>query len=70
MECLESFIKQFGEDNRHLARKPRDDSTAPAAWFVSNCKSFSGREDFVEKLKRKIFILTFTLYDRIEVAKF
>ena len=25
-----------------------------AAWFVSNCKSYSGREDFVEKLKKYI----------------
>ena len=51
---LESFIKDFGEKNRHLARKNRRNSTnAQAAWFVSNCRSFSGREDFVEKLKRK-----------------
>ena len=51
--CLEIFIKQFGEKNRHLAVKDKNDSTtAQVAWFVSNCGSQSGREYFVKKLKR------------------
>ena len=49
----ESFIEQFGEKNRHLAFKNKNASqTGQAAWFVSNCGSQSGREEFVEKLKR------------------
>lgn len=36
-----------------MAVKDEDDSkTAQVAWFVSNCGSRSGREDFVQKLKR------------------
>lgn len=54
---LESFIQDFGEKNRHLALKERRNSTkAHAAWFVSNCRSFSGREELVKKLKSYIGI--------------
>ena len=50
---IESFIKQFGHENKHLAFKEgRNSSTGLAAWFVSNCNSFSGRKQFVEKLRK------------------
>ena len=35
--------------------KEENNSTSGlAAWFVSNCNTYSGREDFVEKLKKYI----------------
>ena len=52
---LEMVIRQFGEENPHLAVKEgKNESTGLAAWFVSNCNTYSGREDFVEKLKKYI----------------
>ena len=52
---LEKFIQKFGEENKDLAVKERNDSTSGlAAWFVSNCNTYSGREDFVENLKKYI----------------
>ena len=49
------FIQKFGEENRYLAVKEgKTSNSGLAAWFVSNCKSYSGREDFVEKLKKYI----------------
>ena len=54
---LEKFIQKFGEENKDLAVKERNDSTSGlAAWFVSNCNTYSGREDFVEKLKKYISV--------------
>ena len=35
-------------------KEGKNSNSALAAWFVSNCKSYSGREDFVEKLKKYI----------------
>ena len=50
---LEKFIQQFGEENKHLAMKEgKNSSSGLAAWFVSNCATYSGREDFVEKLRK------------------
>ena len=48
-------IQQFGEENKHLAVKEgKNANSGLAAWFVSNCNTYSGREDFVEKLKKYI----------------
>ena len=50
---IESYISKFGHDNKHLAIKEgRNSSTGLAAWFVSNCNNYSGRDKFVEKLKK------------------
>ena len=35
-------------------KEGKNSNSGLAAWFVSNCKSYSGREDFVEKLKKYI----------------
>ena len=48
-------IQQFGEENKDLAVKEgKNANSGLAAWFVSNCNTYSGREDFVEKLKKYI----------------
>ena len=49
----EMVIQQFGEKNRNLAVKEgKNASVGLAAWCVSNCPTYySGREDFIEKLK-------------------
>ena len=50
-------IQQFGEENKDLAVKEgRNANSGLAAWFVSNCNTYSGREDFVEKLKKYISV--------------
>ena len=50
---MDFLIKSFGKANRHLATKPNEKNTkAVAAWFVSNCDSKSGRENFVKRLKK------------------
>ena len=47
------MIKTFGEANKHLANKVNEKNTsAVAAWFVSNCESKSGRENFVKRLQK------------------
>ena len=49
------FIQKFGKENRYLAVKEgKTSNSGLAAWFVSNCESYSGRKDFVEKLKKYI----------------
>ena len=54
---VESFIQQFGEDNQHLAVKEGKNSTTwIAAWFVSNCYTHSGRDDFTRELKKYIAV--------------
>ena len=50
------MIRQFGEENRHLAVKERNTSSALAAWFVSNCDTYSGRETLVKNLKEFISV--------------
>ena len=52
---LERIIQQFGEENKHLAVKERNNSGV-AAWFVSNCNTYSGREKFVDNLKKYISV--------------
>ena len=50
-------IQQFGDENKHLAVKGgKNAKSGVAAWFVSNCNTYSGREDFVEKLKKYISV--------------
>ena len=56
MYILDLVIQQFGEDNKHLAVKERNNSSAVAAWFVSNCNNYSGREALVQKLKQFISV--------------
>ena len=49
------FIQKFGEENRYLAVKEgKTSNSGLAAWFVSNCESYSLRKDFAEKLKKYI----------------
>ena len=49
------FIQKFGEENKYLAVKEgKTSNSGLAAWFVSHCESYSGRKDFVEKLKKYI----------------
>ena len=50
---LKSLIKQFGEKNRHLAKKPKA-SNVLVAWMVSNCYTVGNREQFVEELREFI----------------
>ena len=49
-------VQQFDEKNRNLAVKEgKNASVGLAGWCVSNCPTYySGREDFVEKLKKYI----------------
>ena len=35
-------------------KEGKNSNSGLAAWFVSNCNTYSGREDFVEKLKKYI----------------
>ena len=37
-------------------KEGKNSNSGLAAWFVSNCKSYSGREDFVDKLKKYISV--------------
>ncbi len=46
---LKSYIREFGQKNRHLAANR---TGFKAAWFVSNCHSRSRREKVVEVLQR------------------
>ena len=56
---MDSLIEEFGKNNQHLAEKsswldPTGTPSAPAAWFVSNCHSKSGREDFASQLQQYV----------------
>ena len=55
---LKEFIEQFGKNNRHLA----SGKTKKVAWFVSNCHSMSGREQYVKKLQQYIQVLFLSRY--------
>ena len=55
MRFSEMFVQQFGVENKYLAVKEgKTSNSGLAAWFVSHCESYSGRKDFVEKLKKYI----------------
>jgi len=49
-EELEEYIRNFGENNKHLAKG----KTKEAAWFVSHCATQARRETYVKKLKKLI----------------
>ena len=49
-EELERFIKQFGEDNKHLAAG----KNRTAAWFVSHCATQARRELYTKKLQKHV----------------
>ncbi len=48
-DALQSYIRDFGRRNRHLAGNRTE---FKAAWFVSNCNSKSGRNEIVSALTR------------------
>ena len=50
---LSAFIEKFGRDNWQL----RGNKSKSVAWFVSNCFSKSGREDYVNELKKYIQVI-------------
>ena len=58
---LNAFIEKFGQENLQL----RGNKSKSVAWFVSNCFSMSGREDYVNELKKYMqvifsgFLITF-----------
>ena len=37
-------------------KEGKNSSSTLAAWFVSNCNTYSGREEFVERLKKYISV--------------
>ena len=65
-EALATLVKEFGRKNRGKFEfsagknngKSKRKGKAGAAWFVSNCETQSGREKFVEYLKKKIDVST------------
>ena len=53
---LKTLIRQFGENNRHLAKNR---TKLQAAWFASNCRSTSVREELVKELRHHMKVDVF-----------
>ena len=53
-EKIQGMIKIFGQNNQHIAHG----RTKKVAWFVSNCHSMSGRENYVRKLQEHIEVVS------------
>ena len=52
-KALKQLIRAFGQKNQNLSGNKKK----AVAWFVSNCDSKSGRESYVEELKKHIQVL-------------
>merc|ERR1712178_615898 len=49
-EELKAYIKQFGRENKHLARG----KSKQAAWFVSHCATQARREKYVKQMQKTV----------------
>ena len=55
---LSAFIERFGQENFQLNGK----KSKSVAWFVTNCYSASGREDYVNELKKYIQVIFYNCF--------